>query len=161
MHCKMRRQCQESPEYSVHRLAQGLSYLRQYSTMLESVRIDKWLWAVRFYKTRSLASEAVSGGKVQLNGVRVKPSRAVKTGDEIIIHKAGYEYRIEVLGLAEKRGSASVASTLYAESAESRAAREKLAEQRKLHAASMPHPERRPDKKARRQLRESKWRNRE
>ncbi len=125
--------------------------------MSGSVRIDKWLWAARFYKTRSLAAQAVSGGKVQLNGTRVKPARGVKTGDEIEIHKAGYIYQISVLMLSERRGPASVAQTLYEESEESIRKREALMEQHKLAAASTPHPQRKPDKKARRQLRELKW----
>ena len=125
--------------------------------MSGSVRIDKWLWAARFYKTRSLAAQAVSGGKVQLNGTRVKPARGVKTGDEIEIHKAGYIYQISVLMLSERRGPASVAQTLYEESEESIRKREALMEQHKLAAASTPHPQHKPDKKARRQLRELKW----
>ena len=127
--------------------------------MTEPVRIDKWLWAARFYKTRSLATDAVNGGKVQLNGVRVKPARMLKSGDKLAINKSGNTWEVTVQALSEKRGSASVAQTLYSESDASIAARKELHEQHKLLAASAPHPHRRPDKKARRQLRESKWRN--
>ena len=125
--------------------------------MTESVRIDKWLWAARFYKTRSLAAEAVGGGKVQVNGSRVKPARALKVGDQVEINKQGFEYTVSVLALAERRGSAKVAQALYEESPDSVRKREVLAEQHKLAAASAPHPQRKPDKKARRQLRELKW----
>lgn len=127
--------------------------------MPDSVRIDKWLWAARFYKTRSLATEAVQGGKVRLNGARIKPARSVGQGDVLVIHKSGYEYEIRVTALSERRGPATVAQTLYAESEASIEKRMRLKEQRKLLSASMPHPNRRPDKKARRQLRETKWRN--
>ena len=125
--------------------------------MSGSVRIDKWLWAARFYKTRSLASQAVAGGKVQLNGARVKAARAVQTGDRLEIHKGGFEFIVEVLALGERRGPAKVAQTLYKESEESIRKREARIEQHRLAAASAPHPDRKPDKKARRQLRNMKW----
>ena len=121
--------------------------------MAESVRIDKWLWAARFYKTRSLAAQAVTGGRAQLNGARVKPARAVQVGDEVEVNKDGYAYRVRVLGLAERRGPAKLAQTLYEEFEDSIAKRAALSEQHKLAAASMPHPQHRPDKKARRLLR--------
>jgi ribosome-associated heat shock protein Hsp15 len=119
----------------------------------DSVRIDKWLWAARFFKTRSLAAQAVGGGKVQLNGARVKPARALKTGDELEIHKSGFEYQVRVVVLSERRGPAKLAQTLYEESEESINKREALREQHRLATASTPHPQRKPDKKARRQLR--------
>jgi ribosome-associated heat shock protein Hsp15 len=122
----------------------------------ESVRIDKWLWAARFFKTRSLAAQAVSGGKVQLNGVRVKPARPVEPGDELAINKEGFEYCIRVLELAVRRGPARIAQTLYQESEESIRRREALREQQRLAGASAPHPRGKPDKKARRQLRDMK-----
>jgi ribosome-associated heat shock protein Hsp15 len=125
--------------------------------MSDSVRIDKWLWVARFFKTRSLAAQAVGGGKVQLNGARVKPARALKPGDELEIHKSGYEYQVRVVLLSERRGPAKVAQTLYEESGESIKKREALREQHRLAGASMPHPQRKPDKKARRQLRDLKW----
>ncbi len=124
--------------------------------MTEMVRIDKWLWAARFFKTRSLAAQAVSGGKVQLNGLRVKPARPVKLGDELEIHKSGFEYQVRVLGVSERRGPAAVAQTLYQESEQSVRRREALREQHRLAGACAPHPQHRPDKKARRQLRDMK-----
>jgi len=126
--------------------------------MAESVRIDKWLWAARFFKTRSLAAQAVDGGKVQLNGARVKRARALKVGDRRLeIHKGGYEFLIHVLLLSERREAAKTAQSLYEESTQSIEKRAALSEQHKLAAASTPHPHRKPDKKARRQLREMKW----
>jgi ribosome-associated heat shock protein Hsp15 len=125
--------------------------------MPDSVRIDKWLWVARFFKTRSLAAQAVAGGKVQLNGARIKPARALKPGDELEIHKSGFEYQVRVVLLSERRGPAKVAQTLYEESEESINKREALREQHRLAAASTPHPPRKPDKKARRQLRDLKW----
>ena len=124
--------------------------------MPDSVRIDKWLWAARFFKTRSLAAQAVGGGKVQLNGARVKPARGLKPGDELEINKGGFEYQVRVVLLSERRGPAKVAQTLYEESEESIRKREDLREQHRLAAASTPHPQRKPDKKARRQLRDLK-----
>jgi ribosome-associated heat shock protein Hsp15 len=125
--------------------------------MTDSVRIDKWLWAARFFKTRSLASQAVAGGKVQLNGARVKPARAVKRGDRLEIHKAGFEFVVTVLELSERRGPATEARALYQESEDSMQRRQQLREQQRLAAASAPRPQTRPDKKARRQLRNMKW----
>ena len=124
--------------------------------MSEAVRIDKWLWAARFFKTRSLAAEAVSGGKVQLNGVRVKPARSVKPGDRLEIHKSGFEYQVEILCLSERRGPAAVAQTLYKESEQSIRRREAVREQYRLAGVGAPHPQHKPDKKARRQLRDLK-----
>ena len=125
--------------------------------MAESVRIDKWLWAARFFKTRSLAAHAVDGGKVHVNGARVKRARALNVGDRLEIHKGGYEFQIHVLLLSGRRGPAKIAQSLYEETAQSIEKRAALNEQHKLAAASTPHPQRKPDKKARRQLREMKW----
>ncbi|VAW75822.1 Ribosome-associated heat shock protein implicated in the recycling of the 50S subunit (S4 paralog) [hydrothermal vent metagenome] len=125
--------------------------------MSEPVRIDKWLWAARFYKTRSIAARAVSGGKVQLNRARVKPSRALKVGDSMEIHRNGLTWQIEVLIMSARRGPASVAQTLYRESEESIRKREAVSDQFRLAAATTPRPEGKPDKKSRRQLRSLKW----
>lgn len=125
--------------------------------MSQGVRIDKWLWAARFYKTRSLAAAAVAGGKVQVGRARVKPARPVKVGDVLEIHKGGYEFTITVLALSGQRGSAALAQTLYQESPDSVRKRQLLTEQHRLAAASAPRPSGKPDKKARRQLRELKW----
>ena len=89
----------------------------------EGVRIDKWLWAARFFKTRSAAQQAIEGGKVKLNGDRTKPSKELKPGDELVIQINGYEWTVQVLLLSDKRGPATVARTLYQEGEESRARR--------------------------------------
>lgn len=116
------------------------------------VRLDKWLWAARFFKTRALATEAINGGHVHLNGYRPKPSRTLQPGDELSIRRGQDEYHITVRELSERRGPASVAQQLYEESEQSRAQREQLAEQRRLLAAAEPRPAKRPDKKGRRQI---------
>ncbi len=125
--------------------------------MSEPVRIDKWLWAARFYKTRSIAAQAVSGGKVQLNGARVKPARPVKVGDAVEVHRNGLVWQVEVLALSGKRGPAKVAQTLYQETEDSVRKREAVSEQFRLAMATTPRPQGKPDKKSRRQLRNLKW----
>ncbi|MGD8514468.1 MAG: S4 domain-containing protein [Granulosicoccaceae bacterium] len=119
---------------------------------MDSQRLDKWLWAARFYKTRPLAIEAISGGKVHVNGSRVKPSRTVKTGDELTISRGPYTMTVHVEALRAQRGPASVAQQLYRETADSLAAREQLREQLRLERAAQPSSQRRPDKRARRQI---------
>jgi ribosome-associated heat shock protein Hsp15 len=99
---------------------------------VESVRIDKWLWAARFFKTRGAATEAVLAGHVQLNGARVKPAKDVCVGDTVEVRKDLLQWTVEVTGVADKRGSAAVAATLYSEPDASRAAREALAAERRL-----------------------------
>jgi ribosome-associated heat shock protein Hsp15 len=116
----------------------------------KGVRIDKWIWAARFFKTRGLATEMVSGGHVQLNGESVKPSRTVACGDEVTVLREQERFVVTVTGLAEKRGSAAVAQGLYEEHQASIAAREAEREKRKFQAAAAP--KKRPDKKARRQI---------
>jgi len=120
--------------------------------MNSSVRLDKWLWAARFFKTRSVAREAVSGGKVHLNGNRAKPGRSLSIGDELRIQRGEEEYTITVLELSVRRGPAVVARTFYEESEESRLKREQLAEQRKLEHQQHASRERRPDKRQRRRI---------
>jgi ribosome-associated heat shock protein Hsp15 len=120
--------------------------------MSSSVRLDKWLWAARFFKTRSLAREAVSGGKVHLNGNRAKPGRSINVGDELRIQRGEEEYIITILEALMRRGPATVARTLYEESDENRKLRENLAEQRKLEHQSSLTRERRPDKRQRRRI---------
>ena len=95
------------------------------------MRIDKWLWAARFFKTRSLASRACDLGRIECNGLTVKPSREVRTGDRLRVKSDSGDFQIEVLALSEIRGPAAVAQTLYRESEESKALRQKLAEERK------------------------------
>jgi ribosome-associated heat shock protein Hsp15 len=119
----------------------------------DRVRLDKWLWAARFFKTRSLATEAVAGGKVEVNGERAKPAKAVKTGDEIRLRLAPYEHVLIVRQLGERRGPASVAQTLYEETQASREARERLATQLKMAPPTFVYEEKgRPTKKDRRDL---------
>jgi ribosome-associated heat shock protein Hsp15 len=118
----------------------------------EKLRIDKWLWAARFFKTRALAAEAVDGGKVKINGVRVKPAKAVNVGDDLHIHQGRFEFAVTVLGLAARRGPACEAVKLYRESEESRAAREELAAQLKIEADVLGERKGRPTKRDRRHI---------
>ena len=116
-------------------------------------RLDKWLWAARFFKTRSQASDAVEGGKIEVNGEKPKRSRTIKPGDRIRIRLGPYEHRITVRAVAQKRGSAAIAAELFLEDADSRAARERLAEQHRLAAQLHGGESRgRPSKKARRDM---------
>jgi ribosome-associated heat shock protein Hsp15 len=122
------------------------------------VRIDKWLWAARFYKTRSLAAEAIAGGKIQLNGERVKRAKPVQIGDEIRIRQGPYEHHVVVRELSDRRGPAVQAAALYQETEASRAAREELSLQLKsVHAIFAP-ARGRPTKKDRREIRRFKGR---
>lgn len=117
------------------------------------VRLDKWLWAARFYKTRSIAAAAVTGGKVQCNGARVKPAKTVKVGDRLIVHAGPYEWAVTVAALSEKRGPASEAQKLYDESEQSRLAREATALQRKAERLAAPaFAKGRPSKRDRRRI---------
>lgn len=121
---------------------------------MEKVRIDKWLWAARFFKTRSLAAQAVDGGHVQLGGERVKPARLVQAGDALRIRRGIEEFQVTVLALAERRGTATLARALYAETEQSLACRVQAREERRLINAPAAAPERRPDKRDRRKIRE-------
>jgi ribosome-associated heat shock protein Hsp15 len=117
------------------------------------VRLDKWLWAARFYKTRAVAAAAVAGGKVQLNGARVKPAKPVKTGDRLLVHTGPYEWAVTVEAVSEKRGPASDAQKLYTESEQSRLAREEMALQRKTERLAAPtFAKGRPSKRDRRRI---------
>jgi ribosome-associated heat shock protein Hsp15 len=116
----------------------------------DGVRIDVWLWAARFYKTRSIAKQAVTGGKVDIGGQAVKPSRVVRAGDRLAIRRGDELFEIEVLGLSDKRGSAPVAQALYAESAESVARRAAEREKKRMEATGYRAPLTKPDKRARR-----------
>jgi len=123
-------------------------------------RIDKWLWAARFYKTRALAAEAIAGGKVQVNGERVKRAKPLQVGDELRIRQGPYEYQLVVRDLSDRRGPAVQAAALYEERPESRAARQALALQLKsLHSAFLPERGR-PTKKDRREINRLKGRER-
>lgn len=119
---------------------------------METVRIDKWLWAARFFKTRALASDACDIGRIESNGHRAKAARDVRLGDKLRVTNEAGIFEIEVLQLSEQRGPAAVAQTLYKESAESRAAREKLAEERKQMMEAGGMSEGRPSKRDRRDI---------
>jgi ribosome-associated heat shock protein Hsp15 len=117
------------------------------------VRLDKWLWAARFFKTRSLATDAIAGGKVEVNGERAKPAKAIKPGDEVTVRLGPYQHVLIVRSLSERRGPASVAQTLYDETQASKDAREKLAGQLRMAPAAFVYEDKgRPTKKDRRAL---------
>ena len=118
----------------------------------ERLRIDKWLWAARFFKTRSLAAEAVEGGKAHLNGARVKPAKGVNIGDTLEIRIGPFQFIVVVRGLAARRGPASEAAQLYEETGESRSAREALAAQMKAEAVPGAERQGRPTKRDRRHI---------
>jgi ribosome-associated heat shock protein Hsp15 len=120
--------------------------------MLDGVRIDKWLWAARFFKTRGLASEAVLGGRVHVNGERVKPSKLVRAGDTLEITKGTERMTVAVEQLAERRGSAKIARALYTETDQSRSEREQQALTRRFARALGSDLGARPTKQARRRL---------
>ena len=120
--------------------------------MSQSIRLDKWLWAARFFKTRALATEAVSGGKVHLNDSRVKPGREVKVGDSLTIQRGGYTFEITVLGVNKQRRPAKEAQLLYEESEDSIAAREEQAENQRLANSGQSFSDHRPNKRERRHI---------
>ncbi|MBT0587850.1 ribosome-associated heat shock protein Hsp15 [Alteromonas oceanisediminis] len=118
----------------------------------QAIRLDKWLWAARFFKTRALAREAVQAGKVQYNGQRSKPGKTVELGARVCV-PSGYDVRdIEVIELFDKRRAAPLAQQMYRETPASMLKRQQNAEARKANAFHNPHPDHRPDKKQRRQL---------
>jgi ribosome-associated heat shock protein Hsp15 len=120
------------------------------NSMTDSVRIDKWLWAARFFKTRSLATQAVEGKKVRLNDEHVKPARNIKIGDLLDIDNGSTVWQVEIIDLSETRGSATVAQTLYRETEESIAKRELLAEERRYFREPGAGIKGRPTKRDRR-----------
>lgn len=123
---------------------------------VDEIRADVWLWAARFFKTRSLAKQAIEGGKVELNGDACKPAKGLRAGDRLRIRRGEERMDIELLTLLATRGPASVAQTLYRETDASLAAREAVREQRRLTGSAFSHPPARPDKHARRALRRLK-----
>jgi ribosome-associated heat shock protein Hsp15 len=125
-----------------------------------TLRIDRWLWCTRLFKSRTLAAEAVAGGKVHVNGQRVKPAHALRVGDLLSLSRQGYSFECEVLKLPDRRGAAPVAQACYAETDAARAAREKFAEQSRLVSAfAQPRSLERPDKHGRRELRRLRGRD--
>ena len=119
---------------------------------VDRVRLDKWLWAARFFKTRTLAAEAVAGGKVHIGGQRGKPSHSVRLGEMLRIQRGPDEYLVTVKALSNRRGPASTAALLYEETADSRQRREALREQRRLDCAPFPQSAGRPTKQDRRRI---------
>ena len=119
----------------------------------DTVRLDLWLWAARFYKTRSLARHAIQTGKVEVDGQRAKPARSLRGGEVLRVERSGEIFEATVLALSDTRGPASVAQTLYSESDESRARRAELRAQRAAERAGYQAPEHKPDKRARRLIR--------
>jgi len=119
----------------------------------DAVRLDKWLWAVRFFKTRGLAQQAIKGGKVEINGASPKASRLVRAGDRLEITRGEQRFTIVVDELGEKRVSAPLAQAMYTETDASRQRRQRQAEARRLAGGTGSPPNRRPDKRERRQLR--------
>ncbi|HUF19777.1 MAG TPA: RNA-binding S4 domain-containing protein [Burkholderiales bacterium] len=118
----------------------------------EPVRVDKWLWAARFFRTRSIAAAAIEGGKVQVNGERVKPAKPLKPGDRVHVRSGQFIWDITVLALSQRRGRAVEAQKLYQESPDSRKAREDRATVLKAERQSAPQVKGRPTKRDRRQL---------
>lgn len=123
---------------------------------MNEVRADIWLWAARFFKTRGLAKAAIEGGKIDVNEAGCKPAKALHVGDKLKLSRGDERMEVVVQALSDKRGAATIAQTLYAETDESRIAREALKEQRRLTGAAFDHPHSRPDKHARRDLRRMK-----
>jgi ribosome-associated heat shock protein Hsp15 len=128
---------------------------------IQKMRLDKWLWAARFYKTRQLAVEAISGGHVHLQGQRTKPGREVQVGSRLQLTKAGLEWDIEILKLPKQRRPAAEASTFYTEDAASRARRESLIAQQRFERAAAPRqPSPKPSKRDRRLIHRFKQQSR-
>ena len=118
----------------------------------DAVRLDRWLWAARFFKTRRLAVDAIKGGKVSVDGARAKPARAVKVGQRLIIRKGPQTFEVDVEGLSEQRGPAPEAQKLYTETAASQTAREQQRAEWRAAAAAQPRPDHRPERRDRRRL---------
>jgi ribosome-associated heat shock protein Hsp15 len=119
---------------------------------VDKVRVDRWLWAARFFKTRALAAAAVAGGKVHVNGSRAKPAKLLQVGDELRVRVGPYDWLVTVAAVTERRGSGRDAQLLYDESPEGRAARERLADAHKIAPAPTYQGKGRPTKKERREI---------
>ena len=120
---------------------------------VEGVRLDVWLWAARFFKTRATAKQAIDGGKIKVGEAIGKSSRVLRVGEQLKVTRGEDHFEVEVVALCERRGSAAVAQSCYRESEASRVARERAAEQRRLSAAGYSKPATKPDKRARRLIR--------
>ena len=118
----------------------------------DRVRLDRWLWAARFFKTRALAAAAAAGGKVHVNGTRAKPAKQLQAGDSLRVRVGPYEWLVTVRGLSERRGPPKSVAALFEEAPEGRAARERLAEQHKIAPAPTYQGKGRPTKKERREI---------
>lgn len=127
--------------------------MQKQESTVEATRLDIWLWAARFFKTRSLAKHAVETGKVDVGGQRAKSSRAVRVGDVLAITRGEETYEVEVRGVSDQRGPAPVARMLYLESEASRQKREAVLASRRAERAGYQAPESKPDKRARRLIR--------
>ncbi len=122
------------------------------SEQSEKTRLDKWLWAARFYKTRALAAEAIDGGKIQVNGEKSKRSKLIQVGDKVRVRNGPFETSVTVTGVSERRGSATLAAELYHESEESKKAREEVAAHVRSMRIDSPNAEGRPTKRDRRDI---------
>jgi ribosome-associated heat shock protein Hsp15 len=125
----------------------------------DAMRVDRWLFAVRFFKSRSLAAQAVTGGKVHINGERVKSSRAVRVGDQVTFMRGAVAFECKVTAIPLRRGPASEAAACYDETPESKVRREKFAENMRVASAMAPRPDERPDKHERKILRRLRGRD--
>jgi ribosome-associated heat shock protein Hsp15 len=139
-------------------VADSIMPLMKHATNEEQkeIRADVWLWVARMYKTRSIAKQAIEGGKVDVNDACCKPSKAVHVGDRVRLTRGEERFELEILALSEVRGPAPVAQTLYRETDESKATREQMREQRRLSGAGLNRPPKRPNKQQRRELRRLK-----
>jgi len=124
-----------------------------YPEPVATVRLDLWLWAARFFRTRALAKQAIETGKVDVGGQRAKPSRSVRPGDALVVHRGEERFEVEVAALSDVRGPATVAQALYLETEASRLAREQARATRAAERAGFRPPEGKPDKRARRLIR--------
>ncbi|NRA54829.1 MAG: ribosome-associated heat shock protein Hsp15 [Gammaproteobacteria bacterium] len=122
------------------------------ATQSNAIRLDKWLWAARFYKTRAIAKDMIQGGKVTYQDQRSRPSKTVEIGAKVKLRQGNENKEVVILALSGQRGPAPVAQALYQETIASIELRDKNAELRRLHVLDNPHPERRPDKKQRRKI---------
>ena len=127
--------------------------MSMHAETIQTVRLDLWLWAARFYKTRALAKHAIETGKVDVAGQRAKPSRSVRIGDALVVARGEERFEVEVLALSDMRGPASIAQALYRESAASLLAREQARAMRAAARNGFRPPETKPDKRARRLIR--------